>query len=265
MADNTDRFGLNTYSQGDTNWDHTDTVQTIDELAIERGAAADRPDSGDYDDELYLATDQQILYRWDADATDWIVEGVGSETDPLPKVWANEIDVNTLEAEDTHTERIGGGEYHYAGDYDGTDPDERLDNCLNEADDGHRIYLEHTTYSDDRTIDKGILISGPASTSGASDVRIEGTWTLDQRIILKYITCRTDDAIVVAADRCSLFGVAMGGNDSDIFVDADNSVISHIWASSQGQVTFADGTSGNEIGIVSGETTISDNGNNSVL
>ena len=92
MVDNTNRFGLNTYSQGDTAWDHTDTVQTIDELAIERGAVADRPDSGDYDDELYLATDQQILYRWDATATDWIVEGVGSETDPLPKVWANKID-----------------------------------------------------------------------------------------------------------------------------------------------------------------------------
>ena len=103
MAENTDRFGLNTYSQGDTNWDHTDTVQTIDELAIERGTVADRPDSGDYDDELYLATDQQILYRWDADAADWIVEGVGSETDPLPNVWANEIDVNTLEAEQTST------------------------------------------------------------------------------------------------------------------------------------------------------------------
>ena len=100
MAENTDRFGLNTYSQGDTNWDHTDTVQTIDELAIERGTVADRPDSGDYDDELYLATDQQILYRWDATADDWIVEGVGSETDPLPKVWANEIGVNTLEADD---------------------------------------------------------------------------------------------------------------------------------------------------------------------
>ena len=100
MADNTDRFGLNTYSQGDTSWDHTDTVQTIDELAIERGTVADRPDSGDYDDELYLATDQQILYRWDADATDWIVEGVGSETDPLPKVWANEIDANSVSTED---------------------------------------------------------------------------------------------------------------------------------------------------------------------
>jgi len=93
MADNTNRFGLNTYSQGDTNWDHTDTVETIDELAIERGAAADRPASGDYDDELYLATDQQILYRWDETETDWIVEGVGSETDPLPKVWANEVEL----------------------------------------------------------------------------------------------------------------------------------------------------------------------------
>jgi len=63
--------------------------------------------SGDYDDELYLATDQQILYRWDETATDWIVEGVGSESDPLPKVWANEIDVNALEADVINTAPTG--------------------------------------------------------------------------------------------------------------------------------------------------------------
>lgn len=100
MANPTDRLDLNRYGAGDSNWSHSDTVETVDELAIERGAIADRPTSGNYDDELYLATDQQILYRWNETATDWIVEGVGSETDPLPKIWTNEIDSNSLNTDD---------------------------------------------------------------------------------------------------------------------------------------------------------------------
>ena len=35
--------------------------------------------------------------------------------------------------EDTHTERIGAGEYHYAGDYDGSDVDVRLISAISAA------------------------------------------------------------------------------------------------------------------------------------
>lgn len=71
MADQTPRLNLDTFAQGDENWSHTDTVEALDERAIVHGPIADRPASGTYDDELYHATDQDIIWRWDAAAEDW--------------------------------------------------------------------------------------------------------------------------------------------------------------------------------------------------
>lgn len=86
MPDPTPRFGLDDYDPGeDPPWDHSDTVQLLDELAVERDTAANRPASGEYDDELFLATDQFTLYQWDADAGDWsAVAGLGTSGSPLP-------------------------------------------------------------------------------------------------------------------------------------------------------------------------------------
>lgn len=87
---NTPRLGLNRFEPGDKPWDHADLVDWVDEHGIDSGTLADRPASGEYDDELYLALDQRILWRWDADANDWAaVAGLGSEGDPLPEsLWS---------------------------------------------------------------------------------------------------------------------------------------------------------------------------------
>ena len=69
MADNTPRLNLGTYAQGDKDWSHNDTVERLDELAIDRGPISSRPTSGDYDDQMYYAVDQRILWRWDAGST----------------------------------------------------------------------------------------------------------------------------------------------------------------------------------------------------
>lgn len=85
MSDETPRLNLDTYEPGDTDWDHTDAVEAIDETAIERGPISERPSEGDYDDELYHAVDQRITWRWDASSEDWEpIGGMGSEDDPLP-------------------------------------------------------------------------------------------------------------------------------------------------------------------------------------
>lgn len=85
MVEETPRFGLHRYETGDTDWSHGDLVDFVDRRAIEVGSIADRPSTGEYDDELYFATDQGILWRWDADDEDWHgVAGRGSETRPLP-------------------------------------------------------------------------------------------------------------------------------------------------------------------------------------
>jgi hypothetical protein len=56
-------------------------VEDLDETVVARGPKADRPASGEYDDELYLATDEQVLYRWDG--TSWVtaISGGGGTSD----------------------------------------------------------------------------------------------------------------------------------------------------------------------------------------
>lgn len=91
MASQTPRFGLFTYSTGEA-WDHTDAIEAVDELVIARGAVSNRPASGDYDNELYLATDEGIMYRWDDSGSSWVaaVEGL---TSPL----ASDLDANNFD------------------------------------------------------------------------------------------------------------------------------------------------------------------------
>lgn len=84
MADETPRLGLGTYDPGDE-WDHTDTVEAVDEHAIVHGPIAERPAEGEYDDELFHATDQGITWRWDASSGDWVhFSGRGSADQPVP-------------------------------------------------------------------------------------------------------------------------------------------------------------------------------------
>ncbi|MCU4743584.1 hypothetical protein [Natronoglomus mannanivorans] len=96
MTDETPRLGLNVYEFGDQEWNHEDTVKTLDELAVQTGVIADRPDEGHYDDELYGAVDQRILWRWDANQEDWLpFSGLGTEDEPVP----GEMHVESLRAD----------------------------------------------------------------------------------------------------------------------------------------------------------------------
>lgn len=82
----TDRRGYDRPALGDDwadAWD--ELVEDTDELAVERGPAADRPAVGAYDDALFLATDQRTLWRWDAASSDWVAQaGLGSASSPVP-------------------------------------------------------------------------------------------------------------------------------------------------------------------------------------
>ncbi|SEH16623.1 Pectate lyase superfamily protein [Natronorubrum sediminis] len=105
MADETPRLGLGTYEPGDE-WDHTDTVEALDEHALVRGPIADRPVEGEYDDELYHATDQGITWRWDASSEDWAYfGGRGSADHPVPGTsYFEETSVETASLVDARTE-----------------------------------------------------------------------------------------------------------------------------------------------------------------
>jgi hypothetical protein len=123
MADETPRLNLDTYEQGDENWGHTDTVEAVDEHAIERGPIVKRPDQGSYDDELYHATDQNITWRWDADADDWVAAGgLGSKDKPVP---------GTTHLETANIESLNN--VFYASNFDGSDGGAKIQNALNKA------------------------------------------------------------------------------------------------------------------------------------
>lgn len=84
MSDRTPRLGLGTFEQGDE-WDHTDTVEAVDRRSIVHGPIAERPGQGEYDDELFHATDQGLTWRWDAESEDWIhFSGHGNSDQPVP-------------------------------------------------------------------------------------------------------------------------------------------------------------------------------------
>jgi hypothetical protein len=72
MSDQSPRLGLNRYAQGDTGWDHTDLVNYVDEHSIERDVKSNRPNTGDYDDQLFYATDEEVLYRWIDASGSWV-------------------------------------------------------------------------------------------------------------------------------------------------------------------------------------------------
>lgn len=87
MANKTPRLDLDTFDPGDEDWSHTDTVEALDELAIVRGPIGARPDEGQYDGELFYATDQRILWGWDDSVSEWKPRaGLGAENSPLPGV-----------------------------------------------------------------------------------------------------------------------------------------------------------------------------------
>lgn len=88
----TPRLELNTYERGAEGWTHNDTVRLLDELAIDKGNISERPSSGEYDDEMYYAIDQGILWGWDNAQNDWTARGgVGSASDSLPFIFTNQI------------------------------------------------------------------------------------------------------------------------------------------------------------------------------
>jgi len=72
MASTSTRFSLNKYSAGDKGWDHSDLVDKFDEYGIERDTVGNRT-TGNYDQQLFYATDENILYIWDDIGETWDV------------------------------------------------------------------------------------------------------------------------------------------------------------------------------------------------
>ena len=165
--------------------------------------------------------------------------------------------ISALEAESTHTKRIGSGLIHFAGDYPGGSNDERLNAALDEANSGDVIFLETGSYDSDRTIDVAVELNGGAI-PGFSDRQVFGDWTLDAAVRLKNI--RFDEANINLVSDFARITDCRGRAGMHITVSVDECIILGLEI---GTVTFESGTSG---GIINNSIRVSvtDNGDNEV-
>ena len=175
MADRTPRLGLSTYERGER-WDHTDTVEAVDEHTIVHGSIADRPAEGEYDDELYRATDQGLTWRWDASSGDWVYfGGRGAPGDPVPGTSHFE----TAEAVHTRSARTPVWNVEAHGiEGDGSAVGEDVDDLLETVaeDGGGIVYFPPGRYRLDRTplIGDDTLLRGAGPATVLSGSRPSG-------------------------------------------------------------------------------------------
>ena len=250
MANQTDRFDLQTFDDGETNWDHTDTVEALDELAIGRGPIAARPATGSYDDELYLATDQRILWRWDANAADWkAASGLGSESQPVPGTSHFEA----LEAASAETDNLNVGFQNgfktFTSNYDS------LQDALDSPgprgivihDDPEERFINETV-----NMDPGLTLKGRCKFRSQTNVE---SLTMDIRCELWNIS--PDTNIVAEGSYSTIHNC----DDGTIVVDAN---FVGVYNCGGVDITFESGTSGG-CAVGNRDASITDNGDNNIL
>ena len=164
--------------------------------------------------------------------------------------------VGTLSAEDLVSD------YLYAGAYDASDADARLDNALTAASDGDVIKLEAATYDADRTgtdsIDKSVSFEGTtfASTSGSV---LDADWTIENADMLSKMRFSSGNTLTIGGDQ-AVTDVWVNG---DIVVTGNRSVLGNLGG--LGSVTFESDTSNGSIGVIAQSIDVTDNGSNRVL
>lgn len=215
MPTNTPRFNLDDYDPGETGWDHSDLVNFVDEHAVATDTIANRPSSGDYDDQLFYATDQNILWGWDDSANDWTIRGgKGSSSQPLDAVYA---DVLYNNSETRRIVRVDGTEYvaesptGEIGRYDsGTDAIQAAHNDL--PSDGGLIKLRAGRYD----------ITDPTASNIEFDITKPNVTVLGEgassRIYLPDNTTETDKGkliINVTGSGCTLENFVIDGNQQN--------------------------------------------------
>jgi hypothetical protein len=176
-----------------------------------------------------------------------VVGQVGTDADRVD-VFAGAVDANSVSTRDLSND------YYYAGGFDGTDPDARLDAALSAADSGGRIYLENDVYTVDRTIDSGRYYITGTNGFPTTTTRIDANWTFDNRASLEYI--RLGGSLNLNTFNGYLSNISGGS----ITVNDGANVLQVLRGC---DVTFASGTSSNILDIAI-NTSITDNGTNEI-
>jgi len=200
------------------------------------------------------ANGDQVVLRYDPGAGQWEIVNVDLALN------SNDLtNVGAITIEQIGSERL------YAGAFDGSDPDQRLDAALSAATDGDIIFLENALYDADRTISKLVLLLGTGlqqTPSGAGQgTTIGAAWTLDVgRSVVQRAVMNASASISLTGRFSKLIRVQGRASNSPITVSADDTLIS------QGEsldVTYESGTANGIIDTVTNGT-VTDNGSNTV-
>ena len=124
--------------------------------------------------------------------------------------------------------------------------------------DGTHLLLSSATFDNDRTFSERFTITGTSSIG----TEINGIWTVDESFsTLKSVLIQSDGELVVNNGNARIYDISLNG---EISINADECVVGLV-VNNGGPITFEDGTSDGEAGLIVDRITVTDNGNNRIL
>jgi len=163
-----------------------------------------------------------VVAKWDETNTQWDfisndIQNVGS-LDVQNGATFNGSDLTGVGS--LGVEQVGSNRY-YAGAFNGTDADARLDNALSAASAGDVIHLENTAYTSDRTISTRLTLTGSNTGSNSDGSYIGGgAWTVDDGISLVSVGAGSG-SVTIAGDFAGWYQSMLSTNVT-VTVDAND-------------------------------------------
>ena len=171
--------------------------------------------------------------------------------------------VDALNSDSVNTDGAVIDATFFASTFDGEDADSRLaDAVSNLGTEAGKLILEQHQYQSDITLQERNRYAGQWGRHN-SGCRFNSEVTTGPNVYIKYVGIDDDGEIIVDGPDNMLSNIVMR-SDGDITVQDDRCVISSVTGFG-GTITFESDTENGEIGVVSGNTTVTDNGNNSIL
>lgn len=162
----------------------------------------------------------------------------------------------TVQAESVDVNSVS-DKRHYAGSYNGSSADERLDNALSNANTGDIIVLENESYTKNRTLSTAITITGGLN---RGDATFDADLTFDSRINLKAVSLSDTATLTVNTYDCHVSRIYAGTGTS--ITVSDNRFI--YIGNRGGDITFQDSTFGGIVDSCSATTVTDNDGRNTV-
>ena len=186
-----------------------------------------------------------VIAKWDETAGQWDLNN--NSLTGINAINASSANVGSL-----------GTERHFAGGFEGADPDLRLDAALENASSGDTIYLEKEDYSANRTISTTHTIVGSGGVSNQDGSTISGTWEIASRCDIRHVSITTDmnfNNDDIAIIDCFIIAATVSTNqDRTTFISL---------AGFNATIEFESGTSGGLADSIT-RVTVTDNGTNTV-